>query len=112
MCYWVFSDIFEEAGPRFTQFNGGFGLLNYQDIRKPAFFAFQFLNRLGPRELESTDPASYVTTDDAGNLQVLFWDFTITQPGKVNNQVFYKRDLPAAPAGTAKVHLTSVTPGR
>jgi xylan 1,4-beta-xylosidase len=113
MSYWVFSDIFEESGPRFTPFHGGFGLLNYQDIRKPAFFAYQFLNRLGPTELESSDSASYVTTDSSGNLQVLLWDFTVTNPGKSeNNQTFYKRDLPAAPKGMAKIHLTHLAPGR
>jgi xylan 1,4-beta-xylosidase len=112
MSYWVFTDIFEEAGPRFTPFHGGFGLLNYQDIRKPAFFAYQLLNRLGPTELASPDPASYVTTDQAGNLQVLLWDFTVNNPKSENNQVFYKRDLPAASKGTAKVHLTHVPPGR
>jgi xylan 1,4-beta-xylosidase len=112
MSYWVFSDIFEEAGPRFTPFHGGFGLLNVQDIRKPAFFAYQFLNRLGPTELASTDPASYVTTDRAGNLQVLFWDFTVTNPTSLNNQVFFKRDLPAAPKAKARIHLTHVPPGR
>jgi xylan 1,4-beta-xylosidase len=113
MSYWVFTDIFEEAGPRFTPFHGGFGLLNYQDIRKPAFFAYQFLNRLGPTELSSADPASYVTRDDAGNLQVLLWDFTVTNPAKsVNDQVFYKRDLPATDKGTVKIHLTRVPAGR
>jgi xylan 1,4-beta-xylosidase len=113
MSYWVFTDIFEEAGPRFTPFHGGFGLLNYQDIRKPAFFAYQFLNRLGPTELESSDPSSYVTTDQAGNVQVLFWDFTFTHPGKSeNNQVFYKRDLPAAPKHSAQIHLAHLRPGR
>lgn len=112
MCYWVFTDIFEEAGPRSTPFHGGFGLVNYQDLRKPAFFAYQFLNRLGPTELESSDPASYLTTDEDGGLQVLLWDFTITQTGKENNQVFYKRDLPAAPKETARIRLGQVAPGR
>ncbi|HEY5284058.1 MAG TPA: glycoside hydrolase, partial [Polyangia bacterium] len=113
MSYWVFTDIFEEAGPRFTPFHGGFGLLNTQDIRKPAFFAYQFLNRLGPTELASSDPASYVTSDGAGNFQILFWDFTVTNPVKSeNNQTFYKRDLPAAPKGTARLHLGHLPPGR
>jgi xylan 1,4-beta-xylosidase len=112
MSYWVFSDIFEEAGPRFTPFHGGFGLLNYQDIRKPAFFAYQFLNRLGSTELATTDPSSFVTTDRTGNLQVLLWDFTVTNPKSVNNQVFYQRDLPASPKGKARIHLTHVPPGR
>jgi xylan 1,4-beta-xylosidase len=113
MSYWTFTDIFEEAGPRFSPFHGGFGLLNYQDIRKPAFFAYQFLHRLGPTEIASADPASYVTTDRAGNLQVLLWDFTVTNPAKSeNNQVFYKRDLPAAPKGKVRIRLTHVPPGR
>jgi xylan 1,4-beta-xylosidase len=112
MSYWVFTDIFEEAGPRFTPFHGGFGLLNYQDIRKPAFFAYQFLNRLGPTELESADPASYVTTDGVGNLQVLLWDFTVNNPKSENNQVFYRRDLTGEAKGTVKVHLAGIPPGR
>jgi xylan 1,4-beta-xylosidase len=33
MSYWTFTDIFEEAGPRTTPFHGGFGLLNYQDLK-------------------------------------------------------------------------------
>jgi xylan 1,4-beta-xylosidase len=112
MSYWVFTDIFEEAGPRFTPFHGGFGLLNYQDIRKPAFFAYQFLNRLGQTELECADPASHVCTDAAGNVQVLLWDFTITNPGQSEiNQVFYRRDLPAAPKGKVKIRLTHVPAG-
>jgi xylan 1,4-beta-xylosidase len=44
---------------------------------------------------------------------VLLWDFTVTNPGKSeNNQTFYKRDLPAAPKGMAKIHLTHLAPGR
>jgi xylan 1,4-beta-xylosidase len=113
----VFTDIFEEAGPRFTPFHGGFGLLNYQDIRKPTFFAYQFLNRLGPTELASSDPSSFVTTDGKGNFQILFWDFTVANPAKAenkseNNQTFYKRDLPAVSKGTAKLHLGHLPPGR
>jgi xylan 1,4-beta-xylosidase len=117
MSYWVFTDIFEEAGPRFTPFHGGFGLLNYQDIRKPAFFAYQFLNRLGKTELASSDPASYVTSNGAGRFQILFWDFTVTNPAGTetkteNNQTFYKRDLPAAPKGTVRILLGHLPPGR
>jgi xylan 1,4-beta-xylosidase len=48
MSYWTFTDIFEENGPRWEAFHGGFGLINYEDINKPAFYAYQFLNRLGP----------------------------------------------------------------
>jgi xylan 1,4-beta-xylosidase len=45
-------------------------------------------------------------------VQALFWDFTITHPGpSVIDQVFYKRDLPAAPKGTTTLRLTGLRPG-
>ena len=56
MSYWTFTDIFEEAGPRWTPFHGGFGLLNYQDIAKPAFYAYQYLNRLSPKRTAQHRP--------------------------------------------------------
>ena len=77
MSYWVFTDIFEEAGPRFEAFHGGFGLMNTQGIRKPAYFAYQFLNALGPTELENGDSQSVATTDGKGNARVL----QFTPPG-------------------------------
>ncbi len=60
MSYWTFTDIFEEAGPRATPFHGGFGMLNYQDIAKPSYFAFRFLNRLGDTELACADPDAFI----------------------------------------------------
>jgi xylan 1,4-beta-xylosidase len=112
MSYWVFSDIFEEAGPRWTPFHGGFGLINYQDINKPAFYAYQFLNRLGPTELKNSDPASWICTDPTGGIQALIWDFTITHPGpSVNNQVYYKRDLPSLPKNKVALKLVNVPEG-
>ena len=92
MSYWVFTDIFEESAPRFEPFHGGFGLLNIQGINKPAFYAYQFLNRLGKTELANNDPASLVGKDPEGNLQVLAWDYTYTLPGdSVNNQEYYNQ---------------------
>jgi len=60
MSYWVFTDIFEENGPPPVPFHGGFGLLTFQGIKKPAYFAYQFLNRLGAIELANADAASRV----------------------------------------------------
>jgi len=113
MSYWTFTDIFEEAGPRLTPFHGGFGLLNYQDIRKPAFFAYQFVRRLGDRELATVDPDAWVCADASGGVQALFWDFTITHPGpSVINQEYYRQDLPSAPAPPVRLRLRGLRPGR
>jgi xylan 1,4-beta-xylosidase len=112
MSYWVFTDIFEEAGPRFAPFHGGFGLLNYQTIKKPAFYAYSFLNKLGEMELSNTDHSSWACKDGKGNIQVLFWDFTNTHPGDaVNNQEYYIRDLPARVKGRIKVMLSGIPEG-
>jgi xylan 1,4-beta-xylosidase len=112
MSYWVFTDIFEEAGPRFEAFHGGFGLMNTQGIKKPAYFAYEFLNKLGAIELRNSDSQSIATTDKKGNLQLLLWDFTYTLPEKTNNQQYYIKDLPAAAKGEAKVNLTGLKKGK
>jgi xylan 1,4-beta-xylosidase len=112
LSYWVFTDIFEEAGPRWTPFHGGFGLLNYQDIRKPACFAYQFLNRLGATELKNSDTNSWVCTAPDGSVQALLWNFTYTHPGtNVNNQNFYNHDLPSAPKDKVTLQLSHLPKG-
>jgi xylan 1,4-beta-xylosidase len=112
MSYWTFTDIFEEAGPRFTPFHGGFGLLNYQDIKKPAFYAYRFLNQLGNIELKEPDEASIVTKNKNGNVQLLFWNFTITHPGdSVNDQVYYKRNLPSKSISPAQINIKNLGAG-
>jgi len=112
MSYWVFTDIFEEAGPRFTPFHGGFGLLNTQGINKPAFYSFKFINQLGNTELINNDSSSWACKDSKGNIQVLLWDFTNTHPGdSVNNQVYYVRDLPAKAKGKVKINVSNVPDG-
>jgi xylan 1,4-beta-xylosidase len=112
MSYWVFTDIFEESGPRFTPFHGGFGLLNYQSINKPAFYSYKYMNKLGNTELMNTDFSSWACKDEKGNIQVLLWDFTNTHPGdSVNNQVYYIRDLPAKSKGEVKINISEIPAG-
>ncbi|WP_291103741.1 MULTISPECIES: GH39 family glycosyl hydrolase [unclassified Flavobacterium] len=111
MSYWVFTDIFEEAGPRFTPFHGGFGLLNTQGIKKPAYFSYSFLNKLGETELQNEDTSSWATKNTNGNVQVLFWDFTNTLPDAINNQQYYIQDLPSKPKGKVKIEVAGLQKG-
>lgn len=112
MSYWVFTDIFEEAGPRFTPFHGGFGMLNTQGINKPVFYAYQFMNRLGNTELTNRDQSSWVCKDEEGNVQAVVWDFTNTHPGdSVNNQRYYVRDLPSKAKPKVKLDITHIPAG-
>ncbi|MFT3737817.1 MAG: hypothetical protein QM786_03590 [Breznakibacter sp.] len=111
MSYWVFTDIFEEAGPRFTPFHGGFGLLNTQGIKKPAYHAYAFMNKLGKTELVNADSSSWACKNDNGDIQVLLWDFTYTLPDNINNQDYYNQDLPAKSKGKAIIDLHGLAPG-
>jgi xylan 1,4-beta-xylosidase len=109
MSYWTFTDIFEEGGPVPNPFHGGFGMMNFQGLRKPAFYAYQFLNRLGSVELKSEDSESWVTKNERG-VQVLLWNFRppIT---KESNQKFFSRDVPAKDLGQLSVSVTGLPPG-
>lgn len=112
MSYWVFTDIFEESAPRFEPFHGGFGLLTIQGINKPAFYSYQFLNRLGNTELINNDSTSWVCKDSKGNVQILAWDFTNTHPGdSVHNQKYYIRDLPSKSKGKLKINVAKIPEG-
>jgi xylan 1,4-beta-xylosidase len=111
MSYWVFTDIFEEAGPRFEAFHGGFGLMNTQGIKKPAYFAYQFLNSLSTNELKNNDAQSLATTDKKGDVQLLLWDYTYTLPDGVNNQQYFIKDLPAKNKGEASIHVQGLKKG-
>jgi xylan 1,4-beta-xylosidase len=109
MSYWTFTDIFEENGPVPSSFHGGFGLINFQGLRKPAFYAYQFLNRLGGDELVSSDADSWVTRDNRG-VQVLFWNYTPPRTEE-SDQVYFKRDLPSRQLGEVRVSLSGLPSG-
>ncbi|WP_223808857.1 GH39 family glycosyl hydrolase [Rufibacter hautae] len=111
MSYWVFTDIFEEAAPRVTPFHGGFGLMNTQGIKKPAYHAFSFMNKLGETELQNSDSLSWVCKSSNGDMQVLLWDFSYTLPAKVNNQDYYVKDLPSKSKGKVTVELSGIPAG-
>ncbi len=112
MSYWVFTDIFEEPGPRFTPFHGGFGLITIQGINKPAFYAYDYMNKLGKTELTNADSRSWVSKDDKGGVQVLLWDLTNTLPDSINNQNYFIQDLPAKSKGKVTVNLSHVPAGK
>ncbi len=109
MAYWTFTDIFEENGPVPSPFHGGFGLLNFQGIPKPAFYAYQFLNRLGDEEIASNDVDSWACRSAQG-IQILFWNFTPPKT-KESDQVFFKRDQPAKDFGQVSVSIAGLPTG-
>jgi xylan 1,4-beta-xylosidase len=117
MSYWTFTDIFEEGGPPKTPYHGGFGLLNYEGIPKPAFFAYEYLARLGKTDLVVKDSSptgghNWITRDPTGQLAVLFWDDTpALPPTGENDQTFYKHALPSKALPPLHLSLTHLPAG-
>ncbi|MEL7120825.1 MAG: glycoside hydrolase [Bacteroidota bacterium] len=111
MSYWTFTDIFEESGVPLGPFHGGFGLLNLQDIKKPTYFAYKYMNQLGSMELVNADSNSWVCKE-GDDIQVLLWDFTFTGQDSISNQVYYKRELPSAKKGTTKLNFSNLSDGK
>jgi xylan 1,4-beta-xylosidase len=109
MSYWTYSDLFEEPGPPTAPFEGGFGLMNPQGVRKPAWFAYKYLNQLGDTELKTPDGQSYVARDGSG-VQVLAWDFQTPKQEK-SNRPFYTAVLPAAAGKPLSIDLKGFKPG-
>jgi xylan 1,4-beta-xylosidase len=109
MSYWVYSDLFEESGPPPTPFHGGFGLMSRDGIRKPAWFAYKYLNALKGREIPCDDSQTWAAGDGAA-LAAIVWDFE--QPVQmVSDRPFYRRLLPNQDAAPVTLTLAGLTPG-
>jgi xylan 1,4-beta-xylosidase len=109
MSYWTYSDLFEEPGPQTKPFEGGFGLMSPQGIRKPAWFAFKYLGALGDRELPTDDDQS-IGTLKGRTVQVLAWNSVIPdQP--ISNRPFFTKPRPATAKSLTNVRLSGLTPG-
>lgn len=110
MSYWTFSDLFEEPGPPPTPFHGGFGLMNREGIRKPAWFAYKYLNALRGNSVAVEDNAAMATVDGR-RTAALVWDWH--QPHQeVSNKPFYSRLVPATQSEPVTVNFAHLSPGR
>jgi xylan 1,4-beta-xylosidase len=75
LSYWTFTDIVEEVGAGDTVFHGGFGLINYQGIWKPAFHAYRFLHWLGGEELTRGEDGIVTRRGRDGGIVALLWNY-------------------------------------
>ena len=110
MSYWTYTDLFEEPGPPTAPFEGGFGLMNPQGIRKAAWFAYKYMNELGDQQVQTTDKQSWVTKD-ANGVQVLAWDFQTPDMGKKTNRPFFGAVQPTKNATPLTLSLKGMKPG-
>ena len=110
MSYWTYTDLFEEPGPPTKPFEGGFGLMNPQGIRKSAYFVYKYLHALSGKEIPVKD-AQVMAATDGNALRAVVWDFQQPEQ-KVSNRSFYSRVLPASPSAPVAVRFRGAKAGK
>lgn len=109
MSYWTYTDLFEEPGPPTAPFQGGFGLMNPEGIRKPAYFAYKYLHALQGKSVATSDAETMASTD-GGNVSAVIWDFE--QPvQKVSNRSFFTKVIPSHAAEPVHLRVTHLAGG-
>jgi xylan 1,4-beta-xylosidase len=109
MSYWTYTDLFEEAGPPPTSFQGGFGLVNREGIRKSAFFAYRYLDELGREALRDSDPESWLTRD-GGSFSGLIWNYTPPHQS-VGDRTYFRELHPSRSLPAIRLVVSSLHPG-
>jgi len=108
MSYWTYSDLFEEPGPPTAPFQGGFGLITPEGIRKPAFFAYKYLHSLQGNSIATSDPQALLATK-GGDFSAVIWDFESPNQ-KVSNRSFFTQVIPAHPAKPVQLQMNHLVP--
>jgi xylan 1,4-beta-xylosidase len=110
MSYWTYTDIFYESGPPPSPFHGGFGLMNINGIRKPAWFAYKYLHALRGKEIPASDREVFAATDGK-RIAAVVWD--LVQPHQdVSDRPYYTKVHPSASAAPARISFEHLKPGR
>ena len=109
MSYWTYSDIFYEAGPPPSAFHGGFGLMTIDGVRKPAWFAYKYLNRLRGRGVPSNDNETLAASDGRAT-RILTWDWAQPEQ-KTSNRPFFTKIHAASDAPAVDIRLSGLKPG-
>ena len=71
--YWTFTDIMEETKAGISHFHGGFGLINKDGLKKPSYYAYYLLSKLGDRVIAQGE--DYIVTKRGDDIQILAYNF-------------------------------------
>ncbi|MEK5060589.1 helix-turn-helix domain-containing protein [Paenibacillus sp. FSL H7-0326] len=74
LAFWSFTDVFEESVVPSSPFYGGFGLISRDGLKKPSYYAFELLQKLGD-ELLGIGEGYVVTRSQNGSIQLLFYHY-------------------------------------
>jgi xylan 1,4-beta-xylosidase len=110
MSYWTYSDLFEEPGPPDAPFHGGFGLMTREGVRKPAWFAYKYLNALRGNEIPSADD-KVLAAVDGDQTAIVAWDWQHPDQKGSSNSIFFGKPVPNGAAPAIKLALRHLKPG-
>ena len=74
LSYWTFDDVFEETGVPRDPFHGGFGLIAEDGIKKPSFYQYELLHRLGHERLANPAENVLATRQPDQSLTIAIWN--------------------------------------
>ena len=88
LSYWTFDDVFEENGVVREPFYGGFGTIAAGGIKKPSFYAYALLHKLGEERLTNDAKYVLVTRRKDGTLVIAAWN-AVDPDKKGQPQIFH-----------------------
>jgi xylan 1,4-beta-xylosidase len=109
MSYWTYTDIFYESGPPPSPFHGGFGLMNVDGIRKPAWFAYKYLHALRGNAIPTADPETWAASDGK-HIAAVIWDW-VQPKQKASDRPFYTKVRPSSAAEPARLAFRHLKTG-
>ncbi len=105
--YWVLTDAIEETQPSAEQFHGGLGLYTADGIKKPHYYTFDFINRLGNKLIEKGD--GYFITKSHKKIQIILYNYEhfnhLFAAGETFDMTFTKRYTPFSQLGKMSASL-------
>lgn len=105
--YWVLTDMIEETLPSKEEFHGGLGLYTTSGIKKPHYYVFDFLNRLGDRLIEKGE--GYFITKSYGKVQIILYNYEhfnhLFASGETFDMTFTERYTPFSQLGKMDISL-------
>ena len=69
LAYWTSTDLLEEVRAPISPFHGGLGMINVHGIKKPSYYAYLFLSKLGNQVISQGD--DYILTREGEDYQFL-----------------------------------------
>jgi xylan 1,4-beta-xylosidase len=114
LSYWTFTDVFEEERKTDSIFHGGFGLINYQQIVKPAFHAYRFMNQLGDEKLSATEGAMITRQKESGLITAIAYNYPLEVPGALPKTATVEEADKIVATGSPRhltIDISGLTPG-